>query len=234
MTTPEEQKSIDESQVLKELGFTQDSKKDVRGSISNVGGGGVFKLARGAVFSVVLIGIVVGSFFISYSLGKKILNPILATKVEPKVAELKKNTEREKELDRLVEQILDESKKAELGGVIVGGEEVPADEVKEAATPKVIKVEPEKVAQVEIKTLSTSKVVSPLNYYKVFAGVFDDKAKAYAHARMLQGKGFQTFTKKVASGEYVVQIGAFYKKSQAETLLAQAKDKGFEASVIRE
>ena len=41
MTTPEEQKSIDESQVLKELGFTQDSKKDVRGSISNVGGGGV-------------------------------------------------------------------------------------------------------------------------------------------------------------------------------------------------
>lgn len=232
MTTPED-KQVDEAKVLQELGFTQDSKKDVRSSITK-SGGGVFKMMRGAVLSVVLVGIIVGSFLVSYSLGKKILNPILVTKVEPKVAELKKSAEREKELDRLVEQILDESKKAEVGGVIVGDEEVPADEVKAAATPKVIKVDEDEKAEVVTKKVVTAKPVGSYLYYKVFAGIFDDKVKAFAHANMLKRKGFETYTKRVASGEYVVQIGAFYKKSQAETLLAQAKQKGFEASIIRE
>ncbi|MBU0687435.1 MAG: SPOR domain-containing protein [Candidatus Margulisbacteria bacterium] len=228
------QNNVDEEEVLKELGFTSDSQKSVGESLERQKGFNVFKLIKSAAVAVVLLFIIVASFWVSYTIGKNLIG---SYRTADKAAVNAEDSARNEELDRLAEAILTESKKMENGGVVVG-EEVVEEEVEVAAeTPAKEDHAAEAAtlaeAKAEVETAATA-TTSGKQYYKIIAGTYVDTAKAQDNARALQKAGFQTFIRKVPSGDYRVQIGAFYKKSQADTLAASANGKGFDAKIILE
>ena len=150
--------------------------------------------------ALLLVGIVVGSFWISFLIGKRVLTPVKPLRSE-KVMPVPESTA------PIVE------------------EEVVIEE--EAVVPK---PEPKPEPMPEPKPVpKTAPVKEPsvTKYYKVRVGSFTTSAAAYNTEKQLKNAGFPTFVRKIDSGMWTIQVGAFVKKSQADSLVGQLKAKEF-------
>ncbi len=176
--------------------------------------GGFLGIIKSVLLFVLLIGIIVSSFWVSFLLGKRILVPVkkIPERRFEVVAPVGQPTPAA--LQRLEEVMLEEEERA------AAQEEAVAE-----------KTEPVKTA--EPKPVAEKPSTGSKHYYKVQAGVFSDRENALALAERLQTNGFATYTKKVTNG-WRVQVGAFYKKSQAQHLQSSLSTKGFESTIIYE
>lgn len=119
---------------------------------------------------ILLIGIIVSSFWVSFLLGKRILVPV---KKMPK---------------QRFEVAVPESRPSP--AALQRLEEVMIDEVKKDASPvAVAEAEPKKVIKPGAE-----------HYYKVQAGVYSNMSNAEEFAKKLQTRGFATYIKKVSKG----------------------------------
>jgi hypothetical protein len=97
---------------------------------------GFWRFIKGLFITVFLLSIIVASFWISFSLGRKILSPAQEYKPAPgyeaeeKVPPSMPAVVNDAELNRLAKKMLDESQKSRKGGVIIDGEPVPESEIK--------------------------------------------------------------------------------------------------------
>ncbi|MFA5839397.1 MAG: SPOR domain-containing protein [Candidatus Margulisiibacteriota bacterium] len=168
-----------------------------------------FHFSKGFIPFVVLIVVVVGSFWISFELGMRILNggnnnvnkiiPSDIPEVPPEIAKLQTNKV------KLVKQ--------------------PLKAVKSTAVinkPLAVFANPKRI----VRTKSSG-------YYKVQAGYFYDQSSAKALAEKLLGDGFDTYVKKVGTG-WRVQVGAYKTKKLANVMQNSLKVKGYSSKLIVE
>ncbi|MGB9613711.1 MAG: SPOR domain-containing protein [Candidatus Margulisiibacteriota bacterium] len=151
-----------------------------------------------------LLAIVVGSFWLSFQLGKRILVPVKRPKIEVSIPEPPPSL---KALEQLQKALSPEA--------VTKKEEIKKEEV--------IK----KVAQPVLRKKGKGR------YYKVQAGWFKDKIAAEGLAERLRNSGFEVYVKKVFGG-WRVQVGAFVRKSSADLQKRKLIDQGFKALIILE
>lgn len=157
-----------------------------------------------------LLAIVVGSFWLSFQLGKKILVPVRKPRIEVPIPEPPPSL---KTLEKLQQAI---TKEVEEKTVKVQKERVflpPLKEVKK---------------KTEIQSVCPGK-----KYYKVQAGWLKSKDRAIGLSEKLKSKGFEVFVKKIYGG-WRVQVGAFKSKAKAEDLQKKLKREGFDAVIVYE
>ncbi|NQT29456.1 MAG: SPOR domain-containing protein [Candidatus Saganbacteria bacterium] len=158
-----------------------------------------------ALLFLLLVGIIIASFWVSFQLGKKILVPV-------------------KKMPKTQVAIIIPEPPPNIAALqaIEGIEEVEA--VK--APPK------EAVKTVAVKSTTYYPTASP-KYYKVQAGYFLVKSNADNLAKKIKGNGFDTYVKRVGRG-WRVQVGAFNRKSQALSVDRALTAKGFESIIVYE
>ncbi len=170
--------------------------------------GGFGEFLKNIFVGLILIGIVVGSFWVSFLIGKRVLVPV-------------KNLET-RETPNLVEEKIP----------------VEEEDLSVLATPEKTAKPAEKATPVPSKRIETVKttVASPekMMYYKVQAGLFTTKADADALVGSLKEKGVKAFVRKVSGSEYRVQVGAYRTRSSAQVLVNDLQSKGVEATIIYE
>jgi len=164
---------------------------------------------------LILAGVVVASFWISFQLGKRIIFPVkkLPERIEVAIPEPPPSIQALQKLQEIM-------------SAEVGSAEAKKEEKKVAVVPK--KVVKKVVAKPAAKAVITGK-----GYYKVQAGLFSQKTKALALADQVKTKGFDVCLKKVSSG-WRVQVGAFRTKSSAAKLISSLNKKGFKAQIFYE
>ncbi len=157
-----------------------------------------------------LVGIVVGSFWISFLIGKRVLTPVKPLKSE-KVVPIEED-------------------------VLIFSEETepPAPVVEKPAPKPEPKPEPKEVAEPSPITQPKTASTIPIKYYKVHVGSFASRAQASSYAEKLKSAGYPTYVKEVGSSAWTVQVGAFNLRSQAESLVGSLKTKGFGSSIVYE
>jgi hypothetical protein len=170
-------------------------------------GGGFLAFLKHSILLVLLVGVIVSSFWVSFNLGKRLLVPV------------------KKMPERNIEVALPEPLAAI--AVLEEFEEV-AVVAEEELLPVVEVVQPKPKPAVK-----KAAVPSGTKYYKIQAGVFSDKANAYSQAQKLRVSGFDTFIRKVSQG-WRVQAGAYFNKKWALNLQRSLKAKGFESVLIYE
>jgi len=175
--------------------------------------GGFLGFIKSLLLFVLLIGIIVSSFWVSFLLGKRILVPV------------KQIPERKFEVAAPVGQ--------PTPAALQRLEEVMLEEEQRAAVREVEEVETEPVRIMEPAPVAPKPSAGEKHYYKVQAGVFSSKDNALALADRLHASGFATYIKKLENG-WRVQVGAFYRKSQAQHLQGSLSAKGFESTIIYE
>jgi len=153
-------------------------------------------LIKNIFLFIILALIIVGSFYLSFQVGKRIIGSISKEPVKQIEIEIPEPPE---SLQVLIKKEAEENK-----------------------------VGPTTVKKV-YKTYSSGSH----NYYKVQAGMFQNKGNARSLAQKLQEAGFSTYIKKTSKG-YRVQVGAYTAKSLANKQMSAVKNKGFSAIVIYE
>ena len=193
-----------EESLLDDRGLAKDIKKSEGGDI-----------IKNFFVGVLLIGIVVGSFWISFLVGKKVLVPPV------------------KNLPAFEIPVPKALSQSELENAEPALEQEPEIKEKELK-PQPIAAKPKSVITaakpVSIPVVSQSKGIK---YYKVIAGAFTSSSSAAKLTSALKAKGFQSFVKKLGS-VFRVQAGAFDTKDKAATLVAKLKAKGFSPTIILE
>jgi hypothetical protein len=173
--------------VLKELGFAEESRPRVKGWRRS---GGFW---RKVLLTLFLLSIIAASFWISFSIGKKIFNPVFIGQNDLPPEEVNGAVARRAELNRLAEKLLVESMKSRRGGVIVEGEEIKDEEIKassllQISTPeapvgtvesRVVTVKKQLLKKQgdEIKTQVASGEGWP-HFFKALVGSFSNEAAA--------------------------------------------------------
>jgi cell division protein FtsN len=166
-------------------------------------------LLKNALTFLLLILIVLASFWISFQLGRRVLMPAEKIPGPPRIeAPVPETPESIKALQKLQAAVSAEAKKR--------------------TAPKKI-APPLTAAQ---RTTTAYRRTKP-GYFKVQAGWFADREQAQALADKLEAADFEVYIRK-ASGGWRVQAGAFRVKSQAETLKQALLDKGFKPRIIFE
>ncbi|MFH1576558.1 MAG: SPOR domain-containing protein [Candidatus Margulisiibacteriota bacterium] len=170
-------------------------------------------LIKNLLILFLLVGVIAGSFWVSFSLGKKLLMPVKKQSLEKiavSIPEPPTSIAHLQELDKISE---------------------------EAAEPEAADVQEEKSAPVvhkpKVGKKSTAAAGPSGKYYKVQAGVFADKQSANSQVEQLRAAGFETFVRKVSQG-WRVQVGAYRGKSWAQELQSSLKAKGFDSGIIYE
>jgi cell division protein FtsN len=167
------------------------------------------EIIKNLILSLLLIALIVGSFWLSYHIGKRFLFP--AKRIpEPKI---------------------------EIAIPEPPAPPVPAVETKkevqkvEEAAKKPVETKVTKVA----KTTKAADASMPAgkHYYKVQAGFFTNKSNALSLIKKLTTQGFSTYLNKLSKG-WRVQVGAFKTKSQALSLQRSLGTKGFESTIVYE
>ncbi|MFA5097439.1 MAG: SPOR domain-containing protein [Candidatus Margulisiibacteriota bacterium] len=178
---------------------------------------------KGIFFGLILVLLVVGSFWASFMIGKRLLLP-----GKPVEGIQEENT-------RTVAVPFPEKKPlpAEKEGLKYPNLERPAKEDRPARVvrKKVIvpEVKKEVPAAVEARPAAESGV-----YYKVEAGMAPSREQAIEQMKALEEAGFEVFAREIASGSWRVQAGAFKTSDKAEKVAAELTAKGFSAKVIKE
>jgi cell division septation protein DedD len=186
---------------------------------------------KNVFIGVLLVAIVVGSFWVSFLIGKKVLVPPVKNLQTFDVGTPKAISMNDIEKATPVQ-----------GEPIIQEKEVKEVQVK-AGLPK--SVAPQKLAAAK-KTASALKaaksrsaIKTPIakmkgaKHYKVIVGTYKTPAEANVLVATLKQKGFKSYVKTL-SGLYRVQGGAFDSKAKASPLVVKLKKKGFTPTVIVE
>jgi len=177
-------------------------------------------MIRSLLIFVLLVGVIVGSFWISFELGKRVLGsvsnppvksiPVKIPAVPPEIAGLQ-----EKPVKQPKEPAID----------------APIEEKDIAKNyPVAVTTTIKKLTRVVAKK---SVIPVRLRYYKVQAGVFEDRESAHDLARELKENGIDNFIKKTVAG-WRVQVGAYKTRGQAEGQQIVLRNKGYNTSIIIE
>jgi ribosomal protein L17 len=228
--------------LLKDTDFTQKRIIDDLANSDNEtdyperGMAGDIKKSEGGDFiknifvGLLLVGIVVGSFWISFLIGKKVLVPPIKNLPTFEIPAPKAISRSDIEKATPVK-----------GESVIQEREIKATEVK-AKLPKPITVTKIQTAAkpVAVKTASKPAAIKTpvaqskgIKYYKVIVGTFKTASEANALVKSLKEKGSQSYVKKL-SGLYRVQAGAFDTKDKANPLVVKLKGKGFTPAIIIE
>ena len=173
---------------------------------------GFLGFVKNFILFLLLAGIIIASFWVSFLLGKRILVPVKKIpepRIEIAIPEPPPSIAALQEFEEVLEK-----EKAESPQVTVG------------------KTEPKRVEEPNT-TKETGYSQSGTQYYKVQAALYADKGRALELAQRLDASGFATYLKKANAG-WRVQVGAFKKKSHALHLQRSLKIKGFESKIIYE
>jgi cell division protein FtsN len=162
-------------------------------------------LIKNILVFLVLVGIVLASFIISFQLGKKILAP---SKKAP---------------EKITVAIPEPPPSLQKLQAIMSAE------------PAVKKPAPKKSKKLRKSACRKSGAVRPVSghYYKIQAGLFADKAQASELAGKMTDSGICVFIRKVG-GDWRVQAGAYRTRGMADKAKAGLAAKGFESKVIFE
>ena len=196
-----------------EIGIGRNIKKRQRGSGA----------AKGALIAFFLVFLVIGSFWVSFLIGKRMLVPARSfQKVEA--------------LDSEVIPV-----------PVAPKVPVPAPKAEKIEYPNLNAVAEVKKPEIRIKkkivvpVSAVKKEVAPEepavkddSYYKVEAGLFSSKADAIEKMKELEAQGFEVFAKEASAGSWRVQAGAFKTRDKAEKVIADLKAKGFSGKIIKE
>jgi cell division protein FtsN len=152
-----------------------------------------------------LILLVVGSFWVSFTFGKRLLSPSRPPeKIQVAIPEAPSSIAH---LQKLAE----------------------------AVRAKTVSVKPaaKKPAVKATKVTKTVAKHDRINWYKIQAGVFGQKSQASALSEKLNADGFETIIKSTRSG-WRVQTGAFKNRTGALALQQSLKAKGYSSQIIVE
>ncbi|MFA5114305.1 MAG: SPOR domain-containing protein [Candidatus Margulisiibacteriota bacterium] len=179
--------------------------------------GGLAGLLKNALTFLLLLLVVLASFWVSFQLGRRILMPVKKMPGPPKIAApVPETPDSIKALQRLQAAVSAEARKKTTGKA-----KPPAKKTTVACRPaRAVKPVP-------------ARSTAGQGYYKVQAGWFVDKALAGDLAERVRAAGCDVFVRK-ANGGWRVQAGAFRLKKQAEALRQQLITKGFKPQVIFE
>jgi len=185
----------------------QEAPKEVP-NIPDESSGSGSKLApalKNIFFALVLFVVIVASFMISFSLGKKLLSPV--GKLSDKPAHIEIPTP-----------------PASLATFVKQGSKpiLPNSKIKVKSSG----VKARKAVYPVSHSISNG-------YFKVVAGTFSGKGNASTLVNKLNNNGFSAFTKKSYS-RWRVQVGAYKQKSLAQKQVNALKQKGFNANIIYE
>jgi cell division septation protein DedD len=181
---------------------------------------------KGAGVALLIVCLVIGSFWLSFLIGKRILSPMRqAPKAEPQ------NIETYKIPQSLPVYDAPKAKEPKKIGPL------PVKPVKKVVITKdpffkkkkeAVKKKAEKAKKEAVKAVSDG-------LYKVRAAVAESKEKAVKLMKDLKDKGFdEVFAHDAGGGNYTVQAGAFKSRANAEKLLKELKEKGFDGKIITE
>jgi hypothetical protein len=165
---------------------------------------------------LLLIAIVVGSFWVSFFIGKKILVP--PVKYLPTTEVIMPKTVSPIEVEKAAPAREEEPALPE--------KEIKAIEVK-AQLPKPI------TAAKPVATPPAVKKPAVMKFYKVIVANVKTAEEAYNITTSLRQNGFQSYVK-VLAGSLRIQAGAFDTKDKAVPLVAKLKAKGFSPTIIVE
>jgi len=179
---------------------------------------------RGIVFVLLVILLIIASFWISFLVGRKLLSP---AKQIQELEHLKPVEEVQlpeanpvKDLPSPVKPKMPAS---------------PVMEIPEPAEPVVPAVVPPAAKPKVVKKKAPVKAVAVVEYeketYVVRAGSFDTRDEAAGVVEKLRGEGFEAF-QKPAGSSYVVQVGVFKSRENARKLVDELKAKGFEGKIV--
>lgn len=200
------------------------SDRGVAGDIKKSEGGDFMK---NFFIGLLLIGIVVGSFWISFLIGKKVLVPPVKNlpTLEIPAPKAISPLDLEKATPVKEEPLIHEREiKPVAAKTAIAVKKAPA---KTAITAPAIK------SQTAAVTKKTAAAKKPIKYYKVIVGTFKTAAEAQELANSLKEKGFASFIKSI-SGIFRVQAGAFDTKEKAVPLVVRLKAEGFSPAIIME
>ena len=183
-------------------------------------------LLKNSLVFLVLAGVVVASFWVSFQLGKNILLP---TKKSPDkiTAAIPEPPPSIKALQKLQAIMSKEAAGKKVQAAKPAPKMVKRTEaaVKSKPAPKPVQIKKQKVAKVN--------AVSGKHYYKLQAGLFADKTEANSLAGQLRDKGIDVFVKKVGR-KWRVQVGAYRTKKMAQAMKASFEKKGCESQIVFE
>jgi N-acetylmuramoyl-L-alanine amidase len=169
---------------------------------------GFLTFLRSSFVFILLALVIIGSFWVSFNLGKKLLVPV--KKDIPKI----------------------EVAMPEPPVSIVDLQELEKAAEKEAAKKKAAVAKP-KPKTARRTTYRRSYAAASGKYYKVQAGVFNSKSNALSLSKKLKTSGFETFIRKLSSG-WRVQAGAYRSKKWAQKLQRSLRAKGFDSVLVYE
>jgi len=173
--------------------------------------GGLSDFFRNLFVGAFLVAIVIGSFWVSFLVGKRVLVPPIKNIPTIEFPRPKAVTSIQVEKAKITET---------------------AEKAKETIREMVSNVTPK--AQEE--TVAVKSAASPYQakkYYKVIVGSLSSSASAQDLGKKLAAKNFPYYIKKV-SGMWRIQAGAFDTQSQAQALVARLKAKGFGSEIVIE
>lgn len=185
---------------------------------------------------ILVIVLVIGSFWVSFYIGKKILTPKkmlpemsgFETKLDEQKSELPKFFIPEKKVSKVA---LTEKKKE----VVKKDPFFP--EKKKKVTKKVIKTVAVKPVKKESAATAKTKAVvteTEAKLFKVQVMVVDSKDKALEEMKKLEAKGMEVYANDTGDGKFSVQAGAFKNKANALKIVNDLKAKGFSGKIISE
>jgi hypothetical protein len=216
---------------LANSGIESYNDKDISGEIRRREGG---DFIRNFFVGILLIGIVVGSFWASFLIGKKVLVPPVKNlpTYEAPIPKAVSKTELESATPVKEEEVAPLPEK-----------EIREIDAKQGLPKPVTLLKPDEVqrpvAVAKPVTLPRSlptvaEKTSTGKFYKVIVGSYKSIADAKTIISALKKKGIQTFSRKTSAGLYRVQAGAFDTREKAAPMLAKLKAGGFSPVVILE
>jgi hypothetical protein len=233
--------------LLKDTDFTQKriiddlAGSDTASDYPERGFAGDMKRSEGGDFiknifiGFLLVGIVVGSFWISFLVGKKVLVPPVKTlpTFEFPVPKAISKLEIERAAPAKEEP---EIKEREIKAVETKASlPKPVTAAKMSAAKNIISSKKTGTVAPAVKTSIKTPVAKTtgIKYFKVIVGTYRTAAEANGMVISLKGKGFQSYAKAM-SGLYRVQAGAFDKKEKSSPLMAKLTSQGFTPTLIIE
>ncbi|MFC1559741.1 SPOR domain-containing protein [Candidatus Margulisiibacteriota bacterium] len=200
---------FEQRRIIDDLSSYRDDQdeKDLSKEIKRGGASDFFKNLFVGLF---LVAIVIGSFWISFLVGKRVLVPPIKNIPTVEFPKPKAVTPLQVKTAEKVAPV--------------------------QAAPAVVN-EPDKTVATAPKVTTTTQsdpaIYAAKKYYKVIAGTFASSGDAQVMARRLAKTGFPYYIKKM-SGMWRVQVGALEARNQAQTLVARLKAKGFSSEIVYE
>lgn len=214
---------------------------------------------KGLFTFIVLLVIVVASFWVSFQLGKRILVPVKRlpeNRIQAVIPEPPPSIKALQQLEKAMSKDTKAPPPAPKPVMVKSKEpatDLPVSQIAEKKLAQMISADnsPKPVTtrtivapaitqptlkKIEVKKSVIKKIVkAPPSgyYYKVQAGEYASKAQAQAVAVKVQAQRFDYFIKKVPAG-WRVQVGAFRTQNEAAQLKASLAAAGFEAQIIKE